>query len=873
MKRMILVDGNSLMFRAFYGMNPMGIKPNSKGFFTNAIYGFARMMNVLVSSNYDNILVAFDAGKKTLRHEWMQDYKAGRAPMPDEFRSQIPLIKEYLDLMHIKRYEQDLYEADDIICTMSKRAEEAGYHVDIYSSDRDLLQLVSQNVTVHMNKKGMTELESYTPESFKEHYGIEVSSFIDLKALMGDKSDNLPGIPGIGEKKAIKYLQDYQNIENLISHADDIKGKDSEKIKENQDIARLCKKMATIIRDFDLPVSIDDTKHIPADKEKLLEFYTKLEIKSLAKELDLSNVAKKDETFIFKIIENENELKDILLNNSALLFETFEYNYHKSPILGLGLTNEKGNFAIPNSLISSNILKQYFEDDNFKKYTYDYKKAYVLLKRFNIDLKGVIFDLLLASYILNSDINQDEFRSVCEYYDYSDVLYDEEVYNKGAKKFIPSNDILFNHIAKKSKAIYELKDKSIELLKENNQLSLLNDIEIPLSRVLGKMEFEGMKIDKDELLKQKLSLEENIKSLENKIYEIVGFEFNISSPKQLGNVLFETLALPYPKKKKGDSYSTDIDVLNAIKSLNPIVDLIIEYRANTKLYSTYIIGLKDLIYPDGKVHTIFQQALTSTGRLSSIDPNLQNIPVRTELGHLIRKMFIPSNKNNKLYSSDYTQIELRVLADMAHVTHLIEAFNNGIDAHTRTAQLIFGHENITPEERRRAKTVNFGIVYGMSAFGLAEDLGISNVQAKNFIDKYYEIFPEIKTFMDNTIKTCQEKGYVETIFKRKRYIPLINSKIYMQREYAKRMAMNAPIQGSAADIMKIAMIRLDEALEKNNLKSKMIVQVHDEIVLEVENGEENIIQKIVKEAMENAYKLSIPLTVDDSFGNNWYEVK
>lgn len=874
MKRMILIDGNSLMYRAYYGMAAGGApQANSKGLYTNAIYAFARMINhVIKLSNYDNILVAFDAGKKTLRHEWMTDYKAGRAPMPDEFRMQIAYIKQFLDIMRIKQYEQDLYEADDIIGTMSKIAEDNGYHVDIFSSDKDLLQLVSENTTVHLNKKGMTELEDYTPELFYERYQINYNQFIDLKAMMGDKSDNLPGIPGVGEKKAVTLLQQYGTLDNIIEHRDEIKGALGKNVQENYESAKLCQKMATIIRDFDIKITLDDTKKQEPDKEKLIAFYKELEFKSLLKDIEV-DAPKIIEDNTYKIVNNPMMLDDVLLPNSALIFETFEYNYHRCPILAIGIKNGKGTFIIPPDMMFNNMsLMMYLGDENIKKSIYDYKRAYVLCKRVGIDLRGVDFDLLLATYILRSTGNQEEFKYIASYYDYDDVYLDEEIYGKGVKKAIPEQNILYTHIAKKANALFELKDKSIELLNEKKQLHLLTNIEIPLSRVLGKMEFNGIKVDINELHKQKEELEIAITELEKKIYNLAGHEFNISSPKQLGTVLFDELNIPYPKKK-GNSYSTDIDILNAVKLSNPIIDLVIEYRAKTKLYSTYVVGINDYIYPDGKVHTIFQQALTATGRLSSIDPNLQNIPIRTPEGHLIRKMFVPEKPGNKLYSSDYSQIELRVLAHMADVKKLKEAFINGEDIHTKTAKEVFKKDEITPLDRRHAKAVNFGIVYGISAFGLAQDLGISNYEASEFIKKYYEAYPEIKTFMDKIIDSCKENGYVSTMENRIRYVPEINSKIFMQREFAKRVAMNTPIQGSAADIIKIAMINVDNEIEKRHLKSKMIVQVHDELVFEVESGEEEILQSIVKEKMENAYKMNVPLVVDDSFGNNWYEVK
>ncbi len=875
MKRMILVDGNSLMYRAYYGMAAVGnLSQNSKGLYTNAIYAFVRMMNHLINSSYDSILVAFDAGKKTVRHEWMTEYKAGRAPMPDEFRMQIAYIKQYLEIMRIKQYEQSLYEADDIIGTMAKKGEEAGYHVDIYSSDKDLLQLISPNTTVHLTKKGMTDLEDYTPDTFYEKYQIQYTQFVDLKAMMGDKSDNLPGIPGIGEKKAIKYLQVYGTLDEIIAHQDEIKGADGVKIKEHYEQAILCRKMATILREFDINLTVEDLNKKEYDRDKLISFYQELEFKSLLKDIAYSSgeIAKDTKKTEYEVVNEVIRLKEILLPYSALIFETFDYNYHKSPLLAIGLKNKLGTFIInPNMLYESIDLQLFLSDSNHKS-IYDYKRAYVLMKYKGFDLEGIDFDLLLASYVLNPSLGKEEFKVVSDYFNYSDVLYDEQVYGKGAKKCLPENDLLYQHIAKKANCVYFLKSECMTKLKETQQAELLTNLEIPLSKVLGKMEYTGIKVDLIELERQKSLLEADIDRLTNQIYELCEEEFNIASPKQLGHILFEKLGIPYPKKK-ATSYSTDIEVLQSVKGNHPVIECIIEYRAKTKLYSTYIVGLQEQIHKDQKVHTIFQQALTNTGRLSSVEPNLQNIPIRTEDGHLIRKMFVPENKSNILYSADYSQIELRVLSHMAKVSKLKEAFISGEDIHSKTAKEVFDKQEITKEDRHRAKAVNFGIVYGISAYGLATDLGISNVEASNFIKKYYEVYPEIKQFMDETIEFCQEHGYVKTMKNRIRYIPEINSKIYMQREFAKRMAMNAPIQGTAADIIKIAMIKVDEEMEQRKLKSKMLVQVHDELVFEVAYGEEDIMLELVRRNMEAALDLDVPLVVGDSFGKNWYEVK
>ncbi len=875
LKRLILVDGNSLMYRAYYGMAAVGnLTQNSKGLYTNAIFAFARMINHLIHSEYDAILVAFDAGKKTIRHEWMTEYKAGRAPMPDEFRMQIAYIKQFLEIMRIKQYEQSLYEADDIIGTMAKKGEEAGYHVDIYSSDKDLLQLISPNTTVHLTRKGMTDLEDFTPDTFYEKYQIKYTQFVDLKAMMGDKSDNLPGIPGIGEKKAVKYLQAYGSLDEIIAHQNEIKGADGTKIKEHYEQALLCRKMATILRDFDIELSIEDTTKKPYDRDKLISFYQELEFKSLLKEIaygsgEISENVKKTE---YEIVQDPMRFKEILLPYSALMFETFEYNYHRSPLLAIGLKNKLGTFIIEPDMLYTSIDLQLFLSELNHKSIYDYKRAYVLMKRLGFELLGVDFDLLLANYVLNPSLGKEEFKVVSDHFNYEDVLYEEQVYGKGAKKSIPDKDLLYQHIAKKVNCIYFLKNECMAKLKETNQLSLLTEIEIPLSKVLGKMEFTGITIDFEEMEKQKSYLEADIDALTQKIYTYSGEEFNIASPRQLGSILFEKLKIPYPKRRT-TNFSTDIEILQTVQDYHPIISLIIEYRAKTKLYSTYIVGLKEQTHADHKVHTIFQQALTTTGRLSSVEPNLQNIPIRTEEGHLIRKMFIPEDKSNILYSADYSQIELRVLAHMANVTKLKEAFNANEDIHAKTASEVFMKEEITKEDRRRAKAVNFGIVYGISAYGLATDLGITNLEASNFIKRYYEVYPEIKTFMDQTISFCQENGYVKTLKNRIRYIPEINSKIYMQREFAKRMAMNAPIQGTAADIIKIAMIKIDQEMEERHLKSKMLVQVHDELVFEVAYGEEDAMLELVRRNMQEALPLDVPLVVGDSFGKNWYEVK
>lgn len=874
MKRMILIDGNSLMYRAYFGIADVTtLKPNSKGIFTNAIMAFARMMNSLLKEDYDNILVAFDASKHTLRHDIMPDYKAGRASMPLEMKMQIAHIKNFLDISNIKRYELLNYEADDIIGTMAEIAKKEGYHVDIYSSDKDLLQLIDDKATVHLTKKGMTDLEDFTVSHFKEVYDLEVNQFIDLKALMGDKSDNISGVPGIGPKKATKYLNDYKNVEGIIENIDKLKGKDKENFEANKELALTCKKMVTILKDAPLEITLNETAKASPDYKKLEDFYDFLELPSLLKDLRAKKPIDRVYDMSYQVISDKEELKKVLLPNSSLIFETFEYNYHKSPILFIGLKNKIGNYIIrPELIIESPDFKLFLEDRENNKAIFDYKRAYVSLKKLGITLNGVTFDMLLAAYILNPSVTKDEFKMIASSFNYYNLMFDEEVYGKGVKRSIPAESIIFEHIIKKVECLYLLKNKIVEELQENDQYRLLTDIEIPLSKVLGEMEFTGITVDKEELSQQKDSLKLRIDEIEKEIYSLANEEFNIGSPKQLGVVLFEHLGLPAPKKTK-TGYSTDQETLNSILMLHPIVAKILNYRQLTKLYQTYIEGITGLIYADGKVHTIYQQALTQTGRLSSIEPNLQNIPIRTEEGRLIRKMYIPSKEGNLFFSADYSQIELRVLAHMANVEKLIEAFNNNEDIHTKTAEEIFNKKEITADDRRKAKAVNFGIIYGISAYGLATDIGISNTEAANYIKRYYTIYPEIKEFMDNTIEFCKENGYVKTIKNRKRLIPDINSNAYTMREFAKRTAMNAPIQGSAADILKIAMINIYKRLESEGFKSKMLLQIHDELLFEVEQGEEERLSQMVQYEMKNAVKLHVKLDVSHDFGKNWYEVK
>ncbi|HEY8365190.1 MAG TPA: DNA polymerase I [Haloplasmataceae bacterium] len=877
MKKLILIDGNSLLFRAFYATSSRGtILKSSKGLPTNALFGFTNMMlHILDNYQFSHILVAFDAGKTTFRHEEYKEYKGTRKPIPQELIEQIPLAKQLLDVMRVKRYELNLYEADDIIGTLSLQAENKDFsEVEIISSDKDLLQLVSDKVHVSLTKKGLTELETYTIEHLFDVYGLTPEQIIDLKGLMGDASDNIPGIPGVGEKTALKLLHEYGSVENLIAHVDNLTGKLKESVENNTQQALLSKRLATINRHIPLDITLDDTLYHDYDYMQLLDFFRSVEFHSLVKKME-NEVSNLQEDIKYELVLDVSKLNDILLDDSYIIIETFGLNYHKCEILGMAVVNEKGNFFIPRNVFDNSlVIDMFLRDPLVKKNTFDLKKAKVALNWQGFDINGVNFDLLIASYIINPAISKEDFRIISSYFNYHNVQYDEEIYGKNTKYHLPDANIYQLHAVKKAYALKKLKPLIIEKLKENDQLSLYLDLELPLSTVLAEMEYNGIKIDRQILEDLGKELTFRIKGLESEIYKLANKTFNIASPKQLGEVLFEDLHLPVIKKTK-TGYSTNSDVLEKLFSSHPIIEKIMEYRTITKLHSTYVEGLKPMIFNDQKIHTIFNQALTATGRLSSIEPNLQNIPIRYEEGRQIRKCFIPDNPEDYILSADYSQIELRILAHLSSAHNLIEAFNHDLDIHTKTAMDIFGvsKDDVTPLMRRQAKAVNFGIIYGISAFGLSENLGIDTKAAEKFIDKYLCTYPGIKDFMENIVHLAKINGYVETIFKRRRYIPELTSKNYNERSFGERTAMNAPIQGSAADIIKIAMINVSERLKKEQLQSKLLIQVHDELIFTVKKDELEIMKQIVKEEMENAVKLQVPLKVDINYGHNWYDAK
>lgn len=862
MEKIILVDGNNLLFRSYYATAYNGnFMKNSKGFPTNALFGFSNMINkIILEEKPTYILVAFDKGK-TFRHEKYSEYKAGRIEMPDELRLQFPIAKKLLELMGIKYYEIENYEADDIIGTFSKFCDNTKYTGTIISSDKDLLQLITDSVDIKLLKS--KDYIRYNPESFYEEYKIKPINIIDLKSLMGDSSDNIKGVKGIGEKTALKLLQEYKTLNGIYENIDKISGKTKEKLIDGKNDAYISYELATIVTNVPIEISIDDIKY-KGNQAGLNDLYEELEFYSFLKKDKVEKEITKP--FDVKIIKNIDEIN--VEGDCAVYLEILGTNYHNSKILGMGVYNENSSIYIPLEILKQQpdfLLKN-------NKYTYDIKKTYVSFKWNNINIDNINYDAMIAGYLLDYNV-KDDIAYLANQFDY-DIPFYENIYGKNNKLSEPNNiDIIAYNSVLKAKFIYETYNIFNEKLNNENMIELFNDIEIPLSYTLGDMEYNGVYVDKEILNQMGIEIKNKIFEVEKNIYEIVGHEFNISSPQQLGTVLFEELNLPSKKKGK-TGYSTAADVLNKLVDKHPIINMIIEYRMLTKLYNTYIEGLISSIHPDGKVHTIYTQTLTRTGRLSSIEPNLQNIPIRYEYGKLIRKAFLPS-PNSLILSSDYSQIELRVLAHMANVEALIDAFNNDIDIHTKTASDIFNVpiSEVTKSMRRIAKAVNFGIIYGISGYGLSENLGISTKEASNFIEQYLNTYPGIKTYMDETIKKAHENKYVKTLFNRKRNIPELDNKNYMIRSGAERIALNTPIQGTSADIIKIAMVEASKKLKESNMKTKMILQVHDELIFDVFKDELDMVKEIVKETMEGVCKMSVPLKVDIEVGTDWYDTK
>ena len=821
----------------------------------------------IISTNPKYVIVAFDYGKKTFRNELLDTYKATRKETPQELVPQFALAREYLTAHNITWYDVEGYEGDDIIGTLVDFGEKNNLKVSVYTGDKDANQLISPQTTIYRTVKGVTELDIYNEQTLLDKYGLKPDQFRDFLGLMGDSSDNIPGIKGVGEKTALKLLHQYGTIEGLQEHQDELKGKMGEKIRAGMEDALMSKKVATILRDIPIDVDLEKATYQGYDYETLKSFYEKYDMNSLIKSMKIEVAPKKE--LKLEIVDHMPEIT----KDSAVYPSIYDTNYHRSIILGYGIYNdEQAYFISYENALKDESLLAYLKDENKKKYGYDIKSAVIGSRWNGIEINGYTFDLSLASYVLEPAIKE-ELKYVCTHFDYEGVQYDEEVFGKGAKKHIPDDDILASHILSKAKAIYELKDVVTKELKDKNQYELYEDIELPVTRILGEMEFAGTEIDLDVLKEMDTAFDETIEKLANDIYRISGITFNISSPKQLGQVLFEDLGLKGGKKTKTGNYSTTQDNLEKNIDAHPVVPLVLKYRMLTKLSSTYLKGLQNKIFPDNKIHTIYKQTLTHTGRLSSVDPNLQNIPARTEEGRLIREAFV--SHNGYLVSFDYSQIELRILAHMAHVTNLIDAFNQGKDIHSHTAEMVFGikKEEVTPQMRSQAKAVNFGIIYGMSEFTLSRDTGMSIKNAKAFIDKYFKMYPEVKAYMKEVVETCKKQGCVSTLLNRKRYISTINDNNFMVRQQAQREAMNTPIQGTGADILKLAMIEVDKALKEKHLKSQMLLQVHDELIFDVFEDELEEVMSLVKDKMEHCIKLDVPLTVESNCGRNWSELK
>lgn len=859
MKKIVLVDGNNLLFRSYYATAYTGnIMRNKEGFPTNGVYGFVNMINKIISDEKpEYMMVAFDIGK-TFRHEKYERYKDGRRETPDDLKVQFPVAKKILTAMGIKYLECAGYEADDIIGTISMWCEkDPEYEALIVSSDKDLLQLISDETVVKLLKtKDYIWMDKKT---FNDTYGFDPIHMIDLKALMGDSSDNIPGVKGIGEKGAIKLVSEYKTIDNIYENIDKIKGATQIKLIDGKEDAYYSKDLVTIYREVPLDITFDDLLYKGENADELIDIYNDLGFYSLLRKINTSDIKKeKSREEEFKIISDINDIK--ISEDTSIYLDTTIGNYHNAEILGIALYNSTLSFYIPFDIFKNNTS---ILDTNYNLSTYDYKKLIVVFNKYGIKVPNINFDTMISAYLLNYETKDD----IC----YLANKLEVEIPSYDKKEVVTTEEAARRAILK-ARFIYNIKDKLYEDMKREDNIYLFENIEMPLAKVLANMEIEGIRVDKKVLEEMGTEIKIKLEILTRDIYNYAGEEFNINSPKQLGEILFDKLKLPGTKKNK-NGYATDIDVLKKLTEY-PIINKILEYRALAKLYSTYIDGIISTIRKDGKIHTIYTQTLTRTGRLSSIEPNLQNIPMRSEYGRLIRKAFIPEN-NSVILSSDYSQIELRVFAHLSGVNDLINAFKEGVDIHTKTAMDIFKvpMEGVTKNMRRQAKAVNFGILYGISSYGLAEDIGIPVKEAKEFINKYFETYPGVKDYMDKEIDEAKRTGYVKTIMNRKRVIEELKSSNYKVRSMGERMALNTPVQGSASDILKKAMVEINNIFEKENIKSKMLLQVHDELIFNVYNDEIDKVKDIVYNTMTKVFELKVPLDVDIELGNNWYEAK
>ena len=919
MKKLVLIDGNSIMNRAFYGIMGSKALTTKDGKYTNAIYGFlAILFKLLEEEKPDYIGVTFDLKAPTARHKMYEGYKANRKGMPTELAEQMPIIKDVLRAMNIDIIEKEGYEGDDVIGTLSRYGEQKGLEVVILSGDRDTFQLATDNVRINIprTKGGKTETEIFNREKVKEVYGIEPKQLIEVKGLQGDTSDNIPGVPGIGEKTALSLVQKYETIDNLYKKLEsgeaDVKGKQKEKLEQNKDLAYLSRTLGEINTRVPIEDTLEELKLEEWDKPKVLELFKELNFKRYIDRFNLQNEAgngdsSDEENTIenqYKVVEKSiEEIKVIIEKQGKMIFymETEKDNDEdkiiKEKITGISIFNSSENEAYYIDLKNSEKiqeLKEIFENDKILKIGIDLGRVYILLRQEGIDFKGINYDASIAAYILNPTNNKLKLIDLAEQYlemDVNEILGDsktakvEQINLFDAMQGVGEEDKIKEEQEKVQKAeekkctlyayvIYKLQEITMKKLEEINAVDLFNNIDMPTVTVLANMQWNGMYADLEELNKFGNQLKEQLEIKTKMIYEMAGEEFNINSTKQLGEILFEKMKLPVIKKTKS-GYSTDVDVLEKLKKEDPIISEILDYRQLMKLNSTYVEGLKPYINPKTKrIHSFFHQTITATGRISSTEPNLQNIPTRFELGKQVRKIFKP--EQGKVYiDADYSQIELRVLAHMSEDTHMVQAFKDGEDIHRQAASKVFKTpmEEVTKEQRSNAKAVNFGIVYGISDFGLGEQLGISRKIAKQYIQEYLQEYAGIKNFMDDMKEKAKETGYVETLFNRRRYIPELKSNNYMVRQFGERAAMNTPIQGTAADIMKIAMINVYKKLIEEKLDAKIVLQVHDEMMIEAPLVEADKVKEIVKSEMESAIKLNVPLIAEVSEAENWYECK
>lgn len=886
MKRLVLIDGNSLINRAFYALPPL---QNKAGIYTNGVYGFINMINRIIDEyKPDYMSVAFDLKGPTFRHKTYTEYKGTRKGMPEELRQQMPIVKEWLDKAGINRMEMSGFEADDLIGTVAKMFSADGKEVCIFTGDKDAMQLVDENINVYITKKGISELKKYDLTTIREEFDLEPKQFIDMKGLMGDKSDNIPGIPGVGEKTALKLLHQYGTLEKVLENVEEISGKKmKEKIRDNVDMAILSKKLGRIVIDIPLEFDNEEMALIEANPSELIEFYKKYQFTKLLKEVNASGggqvelvlpeVIKSNASEVISLIKDDQEIHIELLGDRSNIMEDIPM------ALAIMLDEKKIYFVKEDvgTLFETEEIKLIMDKvvkSKAKICGFDLKDKLMYFKSMGMDYPNMEFDLFIAHYLCEPEKKDHSLKTMALEEIVFQLKDSEELLGKG-KKAILYSDVeeadLIDYMSKRLFASYKLKEIYKTKITENDFESLYYDIELPLVEVLCDMEYEGFNVNTSVLDELDIEITEKVETLRKEIFELSEVEFNINSPKQLGEILFDVLKLPVIKKTK-TGYSTSHDVLIKLRYEHEIVDKVMEYRTYTKLKSTYIDGLRAVINPiSGKIHSSLNQTVAVTGRLSSTEPNLQNIPVRLDFGRLIRKVFIAKDNEHKLVDADYSQIELRILAHLSQDDNLLRAFRENIDVHRLTASQVFGvpEEDVTSLERSRAKEVNFGIVYGMSDYGLSENLKISRKEAKEYIDGYFANYPNVKGYMDSQIDYCKENGFITTIFNRRRFIPEINSKNFNIRSFAERTAMNTPIQGSAADIIKIAMVKVYNKLKEENLKSRLILQVHDELIIDTDMDELEKVKEILVNSMESAAELLVPLSVDLNVGDSWYETK